>query len=164
MCHRPSPVAPQCLVAWVWLDEISAELYLVMEELRDGVGVGLVHWASSVRLLDLTQLSQQYLEQELAVVKAAVVRYVHGHPKFCGREFIMKNLHKKSTQMLQIHTIRRRLRVSWGWNETEITWTDWINWPLMVQIHKNAKKGTLTKQVPITKEIDTRRHHYRPRY
>lgn len=37
-----SPVAPQSLVAWVGLDEVSAELYLVMEELRDGIGAWLV--------------------------------------------------------------------------------------------------------------------------
>lgn len=122
-------MTPQCLVAWIRLNEVSAELHLLVEELRNGTCVGIVHCppcAVSIRLMNLvglwgmgrevltaclkplqrlTQLSQQSLEKELAVVEATVVRNVHGHPEPRGGQLVMKNLQQQGRSTLMIHSI-----------------------------------------------------------
>lgn len=105
-----SPVAPQRLMTRIWLDEISAELDLLMEELRRDVfvvivircgrralSVGLMAGAD-VPLCSQAQLSGQGLEQMLTVVEAAVIWHVHGHPESSGGQLIMQNLQLNVTE------------------------------------------------------------------
>ncbi len=97
-------MAPQRLVARIRLDEISAELHLLVEELRDDIIMVIVirrtRCALSIRVLggvelrlsNLAQLSGQGLEQVLTVVEATVIGHVHGHPQSGGGQLIVQNL------------------------------------------------------------------------
>ena len=137
-----SPVTPERLVSWKGLDQVRAQLQLLVEELQDGVGaerlllvtrhqlccrqlpvslseavmLGAVMLGAAVAAAgscagpvlggtggggggdgegggrSLGELRDQLLEQELAVVEAAVVRDVHGHPEAHGGQLIMEHL------------------------------------------------------------------------
>lgn len=102
-------MAPERLVAGVGLDQVRAQLHLLVEELQDGVKakllllvidrglgsrqlavglavaavVGATAWVALRGTAggSLGELGDELLEQELAVVEAAVVGNMHGHPE-----------------------------------------------------------------------------------
>lgn len=108
------PVTPECLMSREGLDQVWAELHLLVEELKHcseaklalvvpcclcsgqlpislGMAVmvgtaaenyaGLMLGGTAVGgSWCLRELSDQLLEQELAVMEATVVRHMHGHP------------------------------------------------------------------------------------
>lgn len=51
----------------------------------------------SVSSWSFGQLSDELPQQELAVMKSAVVRNMHGHPQTHGRQLIVKNLDRDET-------------------------------------------------------------------
>lgn len=103
-------MTPERLVAGVGLDQVGAQLHLLVEELQNGVkakllllvvddcGLGSCQLAVGLAVAvvvgaaawvalrgtgggSLGELGDELLEQELAVVEAAVVGNMHGHPE-----------------------------------------------------------------------------------
>lgn len=150
-----SPVTPECLMSREGLDQVWAQLHLLVEKLKDwgeaelpllltrclcsrqlpvSLGVAVMVGAAAAAAAgdcagavlgwaggggggggswSLGELSDQLLEQELAVVEATVVRNMHGHPEAHGGEFIMENLWGD---------MKESEKGSWWGHENTINW------------------------------------------
>lgn len=124
-------MTPQRLVSREGLDEVRAQLHLLVEELKDwgeaelpllpcclcsrqlpvslavavmvgataggrvGAVLGRTGGGGGRGSWSLRELRDEFLEQELTVVKATVVGDVHGHPEAHRGQLIVENLRKQ---------------------------------------------------------------------